>query len=100
MSSSLYQFLLSWKGNEVEVVQVDKQPFMAATCFVEAMYYDQEFSPIMFTSRRKDRISRKEYMDSKGTVEILKEAGKLLKVITIVPYRSMKFPIIEKIDDD
>ena len=40
VSSSLYHFSLSWKGNEVEVVQVDKQPFMVATGFVEAMYYD------------------------------------------------------------
>ena len=100
VSSSLYQFLLSWKGNEVEVVQADKQPFMAATGFVEAMYYDQEFSPIKFTSRRKDRIPRKAYMDSKGTVEIRKEAAKLLKVTTIVPYRPMKGLIIEEIDGD
>ena len=38
--SSLYQFLLFWKGNEVEVVQADKQPFMVATGSVEARYYD------------------------------------------------------------
>ena len=31
VTSSLHQFLLFWKGNEVEVVQVDKQLFMAAT---------------------------------------------------------------------
>ena len=49
----------------MEVVQVDKQPFIAATGFVEARYYDQEFGPIKFTSRRKDEIPRKAYMDSK-----------------------------------
>ena len=38
--SSLHQFLLFWKGNEVEVVQADKQPFMVATGSVEARYYD------------------------------------------------------------
>ena len=84
----------------MEVVQADKKPFMAATGFVEAMYYDQEFSPIKFTSRRKDRIPRKAYMDSKGVVEMRKEAAKLLKVTTIVPYRPMKGPIIAEIDDD
>ena len=38
VSSSLHQFLLFWKGNEVKVVQADKQPFLAATCSVEAKY--------------------------------------------------------------
>ena len=38
--SSLHQFLLFWKGNEVEVVQEDKKPFMVATGFMEARYYD------------------------------------------------------------
>ena len=85
VSSSLHQFLMFWKGNEVEVVRADKQPFIAATSYVEARYYDQEFGPIKFTSRRKDGIPRKAYMDSKGFVEIRKEAAKLLKVTKIVP---------------
>ena len=33
-------------------------------------------------------------------MEIQKEAAKLLKVTTIVPYRSISGPIIEEIDDD
>ena len=49
--SSLHQFLLFWKGNEVEVVRANKQPFnMAATSYVEARYYDQEFGPIKFVT--------------------------------------------------
>ena len=43
----------------MEVVQADKQPFMAAIGFMEARYYDQEFDPLKFTSRRKDGIPRK-----------------------------------------
>ena len=39
-------------------------------------------------------------MDLKGYVEIQKEAAKLLKVTTIVPYRPTSGPIIEEIDDD
>ena len=39
-------------------------------------------------------------MDSKGYVEIRKEAAKLLKVTTIVPYRPMSDLIIEEINDD
>ena len=73
---------------------------MAATGFVEAKYYDQEFGPIKFTSKRKDGVPRKAYMDSKGSVKIQKEVAKLLKVTTIVPYRPMSGPIIEKIDDN
>ena len=74
MSSSLHQFLLFWKGNEVEVVQADKKPFMVAIGSVEARYYDQEFCFIKFTRRKKDEILRKVYIDSKGYVEIRKEA--------------------------
>ena len=70
VSSSLHQFLLFWKGNEMEVVWANKQPFMATTGSVETKYYDQEFGPIKFTSIRKYRIPRKAYMDSKGYVEI------------------------------
>ena len=66
VSSILHHSLLFWKGNEVEVVRVDKQPFMEAISFVEARYYNQEFGPIKFTSRRKDGVPRKAYMDSKG----------------------------------
>ena len=82
----------------MEVVRADKQPFMAATGSVEARYYDQEFSLIKFTSRRKDEVPKKAYMDSKGYVDIQKEAAKLLKVTTIVPYRPISSPIIGEID--
>ena len=98
--SFLYQFLLFWKGIVVEVVRVDKQPFMAATSSVEARYYDQELGPIKFTSKRKDGVPGKSYMDSKGSMEIQKEAAKLLKVTTIASYRPMSDPIIEDIDDE
>ena len=46
VSLSIHQFLLFWKGNAVEVVRVDKQPFMVATSTMEARCYDQEFGPI------------------------------------------------------
>ena len=68
--SSLHQFLLFWKCNEVEVVRADKQPLTAAIGSMEAMYYDQEFGPIKFTSRRKYGIQRKAYIDLKGSTEI------------------------------
>ena len=64
------------------------------------MYYDQEIGSIKFTSRRKDGVARKVYMDSKGPMEIQKEMTKLLKVTTIVSYLPTSGPIIEEIDDD
>ena len=48
----------------MEVVRADKQPFIEAIGSVETSYYDQEFGLIKFSSRRKDEIPRKEYMDS------------------------------------
>ena len=84
----------------MEVVRANKQPFMAAIGFMEARYYDQEFGLIKFTSRKKDGILRKAYMDSKGFMEIRKEVAKLLKVTKIMPYKLMRGPIIEEIDDD
>ena len=81
-------------------MQVDKQPFMAATDTVESIYYDQEFYPIKFTSRRKDGVPRNAYMDSKGSMKIQNEAVKLLKVTTIVIYGLMSGPIIKEINDD
>ena len=73
---------------------------METTSSVEAGYYDQEFGPIKFTSRRKYGIPRKAYIDSKGYVEIQNKATKLLKVTTIMPYRSMSGPLIEEINYD
>ena len=84
----------------MEVVRENKQPFMATTGSMEARYYDQEFSHIKFTSRKKDGILRKAYKDLKGFVEIRKEVAKLLILTTIVPYRLMSGPIIEEIDND
>ena len=75
-------------------MQVDKQPFMVAIGYVEARYYDKEFSLIKFIGRRKYGVPRKAYMESKGYMEIQIEGSKLLKVTTIVPYRPMSDPII------
>ena len=49
----------------MELVRVDKQPFMATTGSLEARYYDQDFGSINFISRRKDGVRRKAYMDLK-----------------------------------
>ena len=86
----------------MELVWANKQPFMETTTTgsVEARYYDNEFGSIKFTSRRKDVVPRKACIDTKGLVEIQKEAAKLLKVTTIVPYKPTSGPIIEEINND
>ena len=68
--SSLHQFLLFWKGNEVEVVWVNKQPFISNSDSMEASNYDQDFGPIKFKGKKKDGAPRKIYMESRDTGEI------------------------------
>ena len=46
--SSFHQFSLFWKDDEVKVIWVSKQPFIATLYSIEASYYDQEFGPIKF----------------------------------------------------
>ena len=99
MSSSLHQILLFWKGDEVEVVWVDKQPFIATSDYVEASYYDQEFDPIKFKGKNKNRALREIYMELKDTGIIQDQAAKILKTTTIMPFRSIKGLVIEEIDD-
>ena len=45
VTSSLHQFLLFWKGNEVEVVRVDKQPFMTATWTQRVLWKSERRRP-------------------------------------------------------
>ena len=58
VSSSLHQFLLFWKCDEVEVVWADKQPFIETSNFVEANHYDQEFSQLKFKGKKKNETPR------------------------------------------
>ena len=68
--SSLHQFLLFWKGEEVEVVWADKQPFISTLDSVEASYYDKEFSPIKFKGKKKNENPREIYTESRDTGDI------------------------------
>ena len=88
-----------WKGDEVEVVWTDKQPFIGTSDFVEASYYDQDFGPIKFRGKNKNGTPREIYMESRDTGDIQDQAAKLLKTIAIMPFRPIKGLIIEEIDD-
>ena len=99
MSSSLHQFLLFWKSDEVEVVWVDKQPFITTSDSLEASYYDQKFGPIKFKGKKKNGTPREIYMESRDTGNIQDQAAKLLKTTIIVPFKPIKGLIIEEIDD-
>ena len=70
MSSSLHQFLLFWKGDEIEVLWANKQPFIVTLDSMEASYYDQEFGPIKLKCKKKDGAPRKIYIESRDTSEI------------------------------
>ena len=56
--SSLHQFLLFWKGDEVEVVWADKQPLIATSDSIKASYYHQEFGIIKLKGKKKNETPR------------------------------------------
>ena len=97
--SSFHQFLLFWKGDEVEVVWADKQPFIATLDSVEASYYDQEFDPIKFRGKKKNKTPREVYMESRDTGDIEDQVAKILKTIAIMPFKPIKGLVKEQIDD-
>ena len=99
MSSSLHQFLLFWKCDEVKVAWADKQPFITTADSTEARYYDKEFGPIKFKSKKNNGGPKKIHMESRDVGEIQDQAAKLLKIIDIVPYGLIHEPITEEIDD-
>ena len=71
VSSSLHQFLLFWKSDEVEVVWADKQPFITTLDFVEVSYYDKEFGPINSKAIRRMGLQEK-YTWSQGILVTFK----------------------------
>ena len=97
--SSLHQFLLFWKGDEVEVVWAVKQHFIATLDSMEASYYDQEFRPIKFKGKKNNGTLREIYMESIDTSDIKDQAGKLLTITAIVPLRLMKGLVIDDINE-
>lgn len=42
-----------WKGDELEIVQEDSQPFQTNSSIVEARFYDGDFGPIKFYGKKK-----------------------------------------------
>ena len=70
LTNFFFFFFLFWKGDEVEVVYADKQPFIATSDSVEASYYDQEFGPIKFIGKKKDGDPREIYMEPRDTDDI------------------------------
>ena len=99
VSSSLHQFLLFWKGDEVELVRANKQPFIATSNSVEANYYDQEFGSIKFRGKKKNGTPREIYMESRDTGDIQDQVAKLLKTVAIMPFKPIKGLVIKDIDD-
>ena len=55
---------------------------------------------VLSSSLTEGMMGSQEKHNSMGSVKIQKEAAKLLKLTTIMPYRAMSGPIIKEIDDD
>ena len=99
VSSSFHQFLLFWKGDEVEVVWADKQPFIATSNSVEANYYNQEFGLIKFRGKKENETLKEIYMESRDIGDSQDQAAKLLKMTATMPFRPIKGLIIEETDN-
>ena len=97
--SFFHQFLLFWKGDEVEVEWADKQPCIATSNFVETSYHNQEFGPIKFNGKKKNGALREIYMELRDIDEIQVQAAKLIKATIIMPFMLINGSIIKEIND-
>ena len=86
MLSSFHQFLLFWKGDEVEMVWENKKPFIATSYSMEVSYYDQKFGLIRFKGKKKNGNTREIYMESRDTRDIQEKVANLLKTTAIMPF--------------
>ncbi|XP_073059610.1 uncharacterized protein [Primulina eburnea] len=91
--SSMHQLLLFWKGDDVEVVEADGQPFQTSASAVEARYYNGDFGPIKIRSNSKKENPL--YMQTPTPSSVLE---RILKPTVIVPSRPIIQPLIEEID--
>ncbi|XP_075478796.1 uncharacterized protein LOC142519646 [Primulina tabacum] len=92
-SLSAFFLLLMWKGDEVEVVQADSQPYQSSSNAVEARYYDGAFGPIKIRNYKVNGQQGAVYMDTKKVREAVE---KILKPTAMVSPRPMVQPIIEE----
>ncbi|XP_073049441.1 uncharacterized protein [Primulina eburnea] len=89
--SSMHQLLLFWKGDDVEVVEADGQPFQTSASAVEARYYNGDFGPIKIRGNSKKENPL--YMQTPTPSSVLE---KILKPTVIVPSRPIIQPLIEE----
>ncbi|XP_073017956.1 uncharacterized protein [Primulina eburnea] len=92
--SSMHQLLLFWKGDDVEVVEADGQPFQTSASAVEAKYYNGDFGPIKIRSNSKKESPL--YMQTPTPSSVLE---RILKPIVIVPPRPIIQSLIEEVED-
>lgn len=81
------------KGNDVEIVWVDKELFVVASNSVETHYYKHDYDLIRFKGRKKDETPRKLYMESRKVEEI---QDQVVKSIAMVSYSLIKGLILEE----
>ena len=66
--SSLYQFMLFWKGDDVEFIWADPHSFRTHSDIVEARYCGVEFGPIQFLGKKKNRELKSIYISGSEDV--------------------------------
>ena len=100
--SSLHQFLLFWKDNDVEVVWADNKPFNTYSDNLEASNYDVNLGPLKFSERKVNGDPRNIHFSREDMKTKVQEHSDLIyKEKAIVPYTywPMEKLIVEEIDD-
>ena len=97
VSSSLHQFLLLWKGYEVEVVWAEEKHFQANIDSTKALYYKEDLGPVQFLGKNKLKKPR--------SLTVSKQEGSgnqhknLHELHAIMTFRPKQEPVITKVDD-
>ena len=102
MPSSLHQFFLFWKDNDVEMVWADNKPFNTYSDNLEARFYDVNLGPLKFSRRKVNGDPRNIHFSREDMETKVQEHSDLIyKEKAIMPYTywPMEKPIIEEIDD-
>ena len=82
---TLYQFLIFWNGNEVEVVWVDNKPFVAKIRYLEVMLYEDDIGPVKLNRRDKNEkpmVTTMVKQQENQIIQVYRQLDQPLVVIT------------------
>ena len=81
------------------MVWADNRPFNTCSDNLEARFYNMDLGPIKFTRRKFKSESKHVLVPKEDIEEVLQQQSDLLYK-SIVPYRLIGHPLIEKIIDE